>query len=350
MTGGSAELSGPVGSASGPLALPTGASTGVGSLPGDDPYSALRLVLDLCPDLAFLPELPARGPGAGLVGRGACLLADLAVDLQPSGWRLVDRPGLDQHRARDLLARDLDALEELAGDYSGLLKVAAAGPWTLAATIELNRGDKALADSGARRDIGESLAEGLRLHVADVRRRVPGATVLLQLDEPSLPMVLAGHVPTASGFDVLRAVAEPVAQEVLRMVLTEPGAFTVVHCCAAKAPLRLLRGAGADALSLDAAMLSTADDDALGEVIEDGAGLLLGLVPSSGTPLSHPAATVTPVRDLWQRLGFPADELASVVVTPACGLAGVSPAQARAVLTRCREAAQELAETGSGPT
>jgi hypothetical protein len=32
------------------------------------------------------------------------------------------------------------------------------------------------------------------------------------------------------------------------------------------------------------------------------------------------------------------------VITPACGLAGASPPQARAVLTRCREAASMLAE------
>ncbi len=331
-----------------PFPWPPAASTGVGSLPGADPYAALRLVLDVCPDLPFLPELPARGPGADLIGRGASLLAGLPVDLQPSGWRLVDRPGRDLHRTRDLLARDLDALEEVAGDYTGPLKVAAAGPWTLAASIELTRGDKALADPGARRDVGEALAEGLRQHVADLRRRLPGATVLLQLDEPSLPMVLAGHVPTASGFDVLPAVEESTAEAVLRTALGATDAFGILHCCAAGAPIRLLRRAGADAVSLDAAQLSPADDDALGEVIEAGAGLLLGLVPT-GAPLSHPAATVAPVRALWRRLGFPADRLPpTVVVTPACGLAGVSPAYARAALTRCREAAHELAESPAG--
>ncbi len=328
---------------------PLAASTGVGSLPGDDPHSAIRLVLDACPDLPFLPELPNRGPGAGLVGRGASLLTDLAVDLQPSGWRLVDRAGLDQRRARDLLARDLDALQEVAGDYAGPLKVAVAGPWTLAACVELNRGDKALADPGATRDIGEALADGVRLHLADVRRRVPGAVVLLQLDEPALPAVLAGHVPTASGFDVLRAVAEPLAESVLALVLSAADAPGIVHCCAPAAPILLLRRAGAAALSLDAALLTPADDDALGEAVEDGAGLFLGLVPGTDAPLSHPAATVAPVQALWRRLGFPADRLPStVVVTPACGLAGASPAYSRAALNRCREAAQELAEGGGG--
>jgi hypothetical protein len=108
----------------------------------------------------YLPELPARGPGADLIGRAAGLLVDLPVDLQPSGWRLVDRPGVDLRRARDLLARDLDALEEVAEGYAGPLKVQVAGPWTLAATVERPRGDRVLADHGARRELAQALAEG----------------------------------------------------------------------------------------------------------------------------------------------------------------------------------------------
>jgi len=48
---------------------------------------------------------------------------------------------------------------------------------------------------------------------------------------------------------------------------------------------------------------------------------------------------------LWRRLGLPlATAPEQAVITPACGLAGLSPAQARAALTRCREAASMLAE------
>src|SRR5205823_2635600 len=81
------------------------------------------------PDFPHLPELPARGPGADLIGRTAALLVDVAVDLVPAGWRLVPRPGVDLRRARDLLERDLDLFTELAGGYTGPLKLQAAGPW-----------------------------------------------------------------------------------------------------------------------------------------------------------------------------------------------------------------------------
>ena len=67
-----------------------------------------------CPQLPHLPELPGRGPGADLVGRTAALLVDLHVDMQPSGWRLVDRPGMDERRARAYLGEDLDELEAAA--------------------------------------------------------------------------------------------------------------------------------------------------------------------------------------------------------------------------------------------
>src|SRR5688572_2872366 len=118
-----------------------GGASGVGSWPGTDPLEAVRTVLDLLPDLPFLPELPARGPHADVTGRSTALLAGLPVDLQPSGWRLVSRPSQDSRRARDLLARDLDALEEAAdAARPSALKVQCAGPWTLAATLELPRG------------------------------------------------------------------------------------------------------------------------------------------------------------------------------------------------------------------
>ena len=107
---------------------PTGVATGVGSMPGTLAREAATLVFGELPELPHLVELPERGPGADLVGRGAGLLVDLHVDLQPSGWRLVDRAGLDERRAVSWLDEDLDALEEAAQGWTGPLKVQVAGP------------------------------------------------------------------------------------------------------------------------------------------------------------------------------------------------------------------------------
>src|SRR5205085_6861567 len=114
-----------------------------------------------------------------------------------------------------LLAQDLDVLEEHTQGYTGLFKIQVAGPWTLAATVERPRGDRVLADTGARRELAQSLAEGLTGHLADLRRRVPGASWIVQLDEPALPAVLNGAVPTASGFHRHRSVDGPAAAAAL---------------------------------------------------------------------------------------------------------------------------------------
>ena len=333
-----------------------GSATGVGSLPGVDVREAVRLVLGELPDLPHLPELPARGPGADLTGRGLALLVDLHADVQPSGWRFAAAAGREERRAESFLREDLDALEDLAEGYVGPLKIQVSGPWTLASTVELPHGDKALADRGACRDLAASLAEGLAAHVADVRRRLPGARLLVQLDEPALPGVLAGTVPTASGFGRLRSVEPATAEELLATVLRQlaDDVLPVVHCCAADVPIALLRRAGAAALSLDLGAATNRPDresidNDLGEAIEAGVALLAGLVPTAEDALvSDPAATVDPVRTLWRRLGLPPESLARVVVTPTCGLAGASPSAARTALETARSGARVLVDDPEG--
>lgn len=315
-------------------------------MPGTDPYEAARVVLGELPDLPFLPELPGRGPHADLGGRGAALLVDLPVDLQPTGWRFVAGGSRDATRARDLLARDLDAFEEVAAGHGAppMLKVQATGPWTLATLVELQRGDRALADPGAVADLAQSLAEGLSLHLADVAARFPATELVLQLDEPALPAVRGGQIPTSSGFGRLRVPSDQVVSERLATVLaTCPR--TVVHCCAERPPVLLLVGAGASAVSVDASLLTAYDDDALGEAVEGGAGLLLGLVPSTDTGLSDLTGRMEPARVLWRRLGFAHDRLpGTVVVTPSCGLAGATPGYAKAALGACAEIGRRLGE------
>lgn len=265
-----------------------------------------------------------------MIGRTAgALLAGLHVDLQPAGWRLVARPGVDERRARDYLRWDLDAVETAYDGYTGPLKVQAVGPWTLAAGVELPKGDRALSDAGAVRDLAAALAEGIAEHVAEVGRRVPGATVVVQYDEPSLPYVAAGRIKTASGFGTLRAVGSQELEAGLRATLT--GAPTGVHCCAPDVPYDLLRGLAF--VSFDVALVTTRQYDALAQLVEDGVHLLAG---------SEEAVAIA---RLWKNLSHPPEMLPRrVTVTPACGLAGRSPTAAREALKRVDEAARRLRE------
>ncbi|SCL59022.1 methionine synthase [Micromonospora chersina] len=323
-----------------------GTATGIGSLPGTDVAEAQRIVLGELPALPHLPELPARGPGADLIGRTGGLLVELPVELYAARWRIAPRPGRDLRRARDLMERDLDQLAEQAEEYAGPVKVQAAGPFTLAASLELPIGGRLLRDPGAVRDLAGSLGEGLRGHVAAVARRLPRATVLLQLDEPSLPAVLAGRVPTESGFGTHRAVGSEVARTLLHDVIEAAGVPTVVHCCAPDVPLDLIRTAGAVGVALDLDLVK--DLDPLGEAIDAGLGLLAGAAPALPPPAGRAptsAQVAERVRRVWDQLGFPRRRLAEqVVVTPACGLAGATPAYVRTVLAACRDAGRRLAE------
>jgi methionine synthase II (cobalamin-independent) len=324
---------------------PIGAATGIGSMPGRDVAEAQRIVLGELPDLPHLVELPDRGPGADLIGRGAALLAGLPIELYAGRWRVAARPGRDLRLALDFLERDLDTLTEQAAGYVGPLKIQTAGPWTLAASLELPIGGRLLRDHGAARDLAASLGEGLRTHVADVQARIPGARLIVQLDEPSLPAVLAARIPTESGLATLRAVDAAVARTALASVIAATGVPVVVHCCAADVPLTLLREAGATAVAIDLGLVT--DLDPLGELIDAGLGVFAGAVDTRAASAARPpsAADVADgVLALWRKLGFPSSRLTQVVVTPACGLAGAAPAAAQSSLTVCREAGRRLAE------
>jgi hypothetical protein len=330
-------------------------------MPGTDPAEAMRVVAGELPDFPYLPELPDRGPGADLTGRTAGLLIDMPAEVTLRGWRLADRPGRDLARARSMLSHDLDVLEEVLDGYRGALKVQLCGPWTLAATLELpHTMNVALSDPGAVADLTTSLAEGAAAHVAELAKRVPGARLVVQFDEPALPAVAGGEVPTASGFSRLAAVEEDTLRARLAQVLAATQGYTVVHCCGASVPFGLIRAAAADAVSFDLSQLRRGEEDAVGEAAEAGMGLLTGAIPAvpgeseggqeaggGGRPGEASGARETAERviRLYQRLGLPlATCAAQAVITPACGLAGASPAQARAALTRCREAASMLPE------
>jgi hypothetical protein len=327
------------------------AATGVGSMPGTSAMEATRIVAGELPGFLHVVELPARGPGADLIGRTGGLLASvssgMSLETTPDGWRFTAGIGREMRRAVSFLGEDLDALEESSTGYTGPVKCQVAGPWTLAAAIELTSGERALRDPGAAWDIAQALGEAVAGHVADLRRRLPAASaIVVQLDEPGLPAVLAGHVGTASGLSAYRAVDPQTAERVLGHVLAraaDMGAIPGVHCCAPDVPVTLLRASGAQFVSLDLLQAGDSLDDDLGQAWEAGTGILAGAVPSTGVGSLGDTQGSAPIRALLHRLGLEDDRwLDQLAVTPTCGLAGASPDWTRTALAACRAVGRVL--------
>jgi methionine synthase II (cobalamin-independent) len=326
-------------------------ATGIGSWPGSAARPAAEVVVgELAAAMAHLVELPARGVGADIIGRAGALLIDIAIDTVPRGYRLTARPGAVTRRAVSLLAEDIDALEE-AWEVAGLrgsgrpVKLQAPGPITLAAELELPNGHRAITDPGALNDIAASLAEGVATHRASLSRRLD-TPVVVQFDEPALPAAIAGHLTGVSALSPVAALEESVAVTVLDICASAAGAEVLLHTCASSIPWKLLQRSSIDALSVDTGTLRAGDLDAIGEFVESGRVVMLGVVPSSA-PVRRPAVeeVATSVVAITDRIGFPRSVLRDRIgIVPACGLAAATPEWARTAIGLARSVAEGFAD------
>ena len=369
-----------------PAADPVATATFLGPWPGTDPVEAAKVGLGILdgPHLPGLAGLPARGVGSDAVGRTAALLVEIPVDVQPYGWRIVDRPGQDQRRATSALSTDLNVLADVVGagglapaDY----KAHVVGPVSMAAALHLHYGERALRDHGARRDIAESLGDGLGEHARRLRAAVPGAALTLQIDEPGVAAALAGTIPTASGYRTLRSIPASELRQAwtglvaaarragfTKVALNLTPEQTVLPAAAAQAAAAhagAARGAGdegaaaegtawrtalgtaldsgIDAVAVPLHRLDTRHWEQLAEALESGMGVWAGTVPARTGLVPPPyAALVERIMGPWRGLGLEAALLAQLRITPSGSLAAVSPQEARAVLGRSLEVAEEL--------
>ncbi|NHT18524.1 hypothetical protein [Cellulomonas sp. IC4_254] len=341
------------------------AVSGTGPWPGSEPLEAQTTVLG---DVAAVPSgvdglpwavrLPERGVLGSLAAHALGLLVELPAELGPHGWRLADRPGGDATRLAALRREDLDALAVAAHGWNGPLVVPVAGPLTLAASVYLARGDRAVADPGAVAELAESLAAGVAEHLAAIRRAVPGARPTVLLHEPLLTQVVAGVLPSFSGYARLRAVPAPVVSERLGTVVAgvrAAGADRVVlHVGAGAAAVGAARAAGADAVGLEVAGLDERRWESVAEAVEGGTALWASVPQPETSQCAGP--DVRGVADAvlrgWERVGLPRTGLRDVVLLapagPAVpgGAAGtrIDPAAARATLATVGRAAAVVAE------
>ena len=326
------------------------AGTGIGSWPGTSAREAAEIVVGELHRLPHLVELPARGIGADLIGRAGALLVDVAIDTVPRGYRVASGRSAVTRRAASLLAEDVDALEE-AWEKAGLrgtqrtVKVQAPGPITLAAQLELGNGHRAITDPGAVRDLAGSLAEGVAVHRAEVARRLD-CTVVVQFDEPSLPAALLGRLTGVTGLSQVHPVDESVAAALLDDCASTVGGEVAIHSCAPGLPWPMLRRGKISAVSFDLSTLTADDLDGIGEFVESGRTVMLGVVPATA-PDRLPSAeeVASSVVAFTDRLGFPRAVLPERIgVTPTCGVAGATRQWARAAIELTQKASEAIAD------
>jgi methionine synthase II (cobalamin-independent) len=96
-------------------------------------------------------------------------------------------------------------------------------------------------------------------------------------------------------------------------------------------------------VSVDLGVLVAGAYDELATALDEGAQVLLGVLPSSGSTSPATKPVVERVLRLLDMLGFDPQEVAGqLVLTPACGLAGASPSYARSALRAVHEASAEI--------
>jgi hypothetical protein len=305
---------------------PRGAGTGVGGLPHADPDACVAAAVGACPDLPFWPTRPEAVRDEEMVRQWALGLPGVGETDGGLAWvgrdKAPGRPGLAPSAAGTLDS----FLRALRSRPPGWLKVQATGPVTLALALRTG-GREALTVPAARGPLGLGYAARVRSLMTRVREALPAWKVLLVLDEPGLGHDLVGARPNLA-LDLWRTVGSTGAE------------VTGVHCCAAP-PWGLVLDLNPQLVSFDAVAHGDAatDDPAFRRLVESGAGVAWGLVPAADGPGAgtgagagpvDPAAVAGRLLDLvrWTAGDYLPEVLARSVVTPTCGLAGVSEPEA----------------------
>ena len=242
-----------------------------------------RVVVGELHTLTHLVELPARGVGADLIGRAGALLVDIGIDTVPRGYRIAPGRSSVVRRAASLLDEDVDALEE-AWERAGLrggpraVKVQAPGPITLAAQLELPGTVTARSPTGSGpRPRGQSR----RGHCGTSRAaRSPAGHPGRGAARRTLVARCAGRPASGvTSFSPVHPVDESFAIGLLDECVARVGGEVALHCCAAAFPWKMLGRSAIHAVSVDVSTLTPADLDGMGDFVESGRIVLLGVVP-----------------------------------------------------------------------
>jgi methionine synthase II (cobalamin-independent) len=170
--------------------------------------------------------------------------------------------------------------------------------------------------------------------------------VVVQFDEPSLPAALEGRLSGVTSLTPVHPVDDSIAIGLLDDCVALAGAEVLLHSCAAGLPWKALQRSGIHAVSVDVSTLTAADLDGVGDFVDSGRTVLLGVIPTT-SPTARPSAeeVAKAAVAVTDRLGFARSVLRERIgITPACGLAAATPQWARTAVELAQKAADAFRE------
>ena len=304
---------------------------GLGELPGASIIAAADIVAGETGDLRQLPILPARG--VDVVGLTTGVLPGINVDAGPRSWVLSTRPQLRTRRIWDRVEADLDQCEQAWGTRIDAVKIQVAGPWTLSASIELSNGHRALTDTGALRDLTESLIAGIQEYSADVQARFD--------TEPLLAQVRDGSLPGTSQFDEIPSINDVDLGERLAGVI-ERAEVRYLNQTGYPPLWKVAQVAGVETCQVTLDTVRGSEQyDGMGHAL--AAGMRVGLGMTRAGDDRDPRHLAVDVARMWDELGLDRTLLTHAVdVHPRGGLANCTLLDAAAALRTARTVADML--------
>jgi hypothetical protein len=160
---------------------------------------------------------------------------------------------------------------------------------------------------------------------------------VLQIDEPLLADVIAGRIATQSTWTTYAAVDSAMVTALLATIRDAHSGEALVHCCAPHPPFAAIAAAGFS-LSFDVAAVGKAAIEPVGEQIDSGRRVFLGVAADTAAAAA---------RRLGSAVGWQGAEWAQrIVLTPPCDLIDMPLSQARDTMERLAAAAVAIAEEG----
>ena len=321
--------------------------TAIGSMPHVDPGEACSVVLKYLPDIPVWPQLPKRSPEEGMVLQCSEGFPGLVVD----GGRILFRPSAGFES--DLEQVLVDSEEDNHGKYGISPRYAAglaaflsraagsrtakgqlAGPVTWGLTVTGEDGLGILYDD----TLAETAARFLRLKASWQEKELRGIApnTIVFVDEPHLVSLGSVFAP----------IPEEKVPHLLNQVFGGIKGIKGLHCCG-NSDWSVLLDTGLDILSFDAynyASSLSAHSDRVRSFLERGGSIAWGIVPSDEEALARESLSSLRDRledsmDMFTGDGIRFRQIiARGLITPSCGLAGLSPEAA----TRALELAAEL--------